>query len=163
MDTLIGIANSITPYLKFTGETSEGGKPIPVLDTMIWYGEPNPTGYWYEGAKKPSGEAPGMEAKLKGKRIIGRAQKVIMYQFYRKPMATRLGILRRSALAENVKVATACAEFRRRWRNSSPETPKEIMTEISKTYADELNGMGYRVEWVAKIIEKALTGYENVL
>ena len=63
---LTEVANTITPYLKFTGEASERGKPIPVLDTQIWYGETGQNGLWYSRAKSDSGKAPGMEKELKG-------------------------------------------------------------------------------------------------
>ena len=38
LEALRQMANSLTPYLSFTGEVSVGGEPIPVLDTNIWYG-----------------------------------------------------------------------------------------------------------------------------
>ena len=66
-------------------------------------------------------------------------------------------------MAETPKVYTACAEITRRWRNSASWIPKEKMEEITKDYADDLIGMGYSPEWIEKIVEKALTGYENVL
>ena len=97
LKALIEIANNVTPYLKFTGEASEGGKAIPVLDTQIWYGEKCPSGFWYNRAKHTSGKTPGMERELKGRRIKGRAQRQVCYMFYKKPMASRLGILGRSA------------------------------------------------------------------
>ena len=36
------------------------------------------------------------------------------YSFYKKPMASKLGILSRSAVPETMKVNTACNELRRR-------------------------------------------------
>ena len=108
-------------------------------------------------------EAPGKEGNMQGKRIKGRKQKQINYLFFKKPMATRLGTMRRAAVSENTKVATAVAEFQRRWKNCSEGTPKEVMFEISRDYADDLLGMGYPREWIEKILDKALTGYERVL
>ena len=69
---------------------------------------------------------------------MGRRQRLICYEFYKKSMASRIGILQRSAVTENMKVATASAEFKRRWRNSSEHLSKEIMTKITQSYAEDL-------------------------
>ena len=66
-------------------------------------------------------------------------------------------------MPEGVKVATASAELRRRWSNSSDNLPREIMTEITKEYIGDLKGMGYMEEWVKNVLDGALKGYERLL
>ena len=43
------VADSITPYLKFTGECSKNKSKVPVLDTQIWLAEETQEGRWYKG------------------------------------------------------------------------------------------------------------------
>ena len=38
LEILREIANSIHKFLEFTGECSQGGNPMPCLDTQIWIG-----------------------------------------------------------------------------------------------------------------------------
>ena len=78
-------------------------------------------------------------------------------------MATRLGILRRSAVTEGVKVSTATAEFLRRWRNCSTWTDPQTMKEITSEYADDILGMGYQEERIRRVIDNVLKGYERLL
>ena len=68
-----------------------------------------------------------------------------------------------SHFREGVKVSTATAEFLRRWRNCSTWTSPNKMKEITKDYADDLLGMGYQEEWIRRVIDNALKGYERLL
>ena len=52
LEILIGVANSLTKYLKFTGETSVNGSKVPVLDTKIWMGESEASGHWYKNKQR---------------------------------------------------------------------------------------------------------------
>ena len=62
----------------------------------------------------------------------------IQYLFYRKPMSSPFGILRRSAMCENTKVATAAAELKRRWKNSSQCIRKSKFEQITREYMEML-------------------------
>ena len=77
-------------------------------------------------------KTPGEERQIRGKRIIGRKHKCLNYVFYKKPMASKLGTLKISAVTENSKVATASAEFQRRWRNCSVWTGRQEIVEIKE-------------------------------
>ena len=37
------------------------------------------------------------------------------------------------------------------------------MTDITQSYAEDLLGMGYTQDWVAKVLDSALVGYERLL
>ena len=52
LDILKQIADSLIPFLKFTGECSKEGTPIACLDTQLWMGFPNGD-EWYSGAESP--------------------------------------------------------------------------------------------------------------
>ena len=83
----------------------------------------------------------------------------ILYKFYSKPVANPLTILRRSAMAEGVKVATAVQEVTRRWRNSSTGLGKSTMEQVTREYRDRLAAMEYTLEWRVYILERAATEY----
>ena len=97
LEVVKDMANTLTPYLRFTGEVSNKGEAIPVLDTKVWYGEREGGQPWYKGGRV-HGRKGGM---------------CVQYAFYSKPMTNPLGILRRSALSEGTKVSTACSEIMR--------------------------------------------------
>ena len=63
-------------------------------------------------------KAPGEDKKE------GKGSKCIRYCFHKKPRANKLRILKRSAIQEGTKVATATAEFLRRWKLTSLHAPK---------------------------------------
>ena len=65
LELLTQVANTIMPYLKFTGEASTRGKPVPVLDPQVWYGETGESGKWYE-LEETGRLPPGKDPQLKG-------------------------------------------------------------------------------------------------
>ena len=77
MDILRRMSNHIYGFLRFTGEASEGGQPIPVLETEMWVGRVCPEGKWY-----PEEGAPGKEKKQGDK-----GGTTILHRFYKKPLA----------------------------------------------------------------------------
>ena len=127
--------------------TKSPGSPIPVLDTLVWYGEKEGGRSWYQGGRTHGSN--------KGR--------CIQYAFYAKTMTNPLGILRRSALSEGTKVSTACAEILRRLKNFSVHADKDKVEDALITYMDNLIGMGYREEWRMKVIKSTLLGYERIL
>ena len=103
---LVQIANSIQGVLEFTGECLENGKPLACLVTQLWVGKPvgNP---WYMVEKAPSGEieTPNIEVPL--------------YNFYKEPVASKIGTLAGSVVPEKCKIQTAMNEFKRRRKTTS--------------------------------------------
>ena len=155
LDILQQIANQIFPFLKFTGETSYGELSIPVLDTELWFGEKR-----FSGPIFQTGEgycAPG-RTQEPGEHVMG-----LLYKFYKKPMASRIGILRRSCMMEGTKVSTVCAELKRRWKNTSEWCSREDFEKVTKLYLDDLEGMGYSQEWQQKVLTSAIKGYCKIL
>ena len=87
----------------------------------------------------------------------------LLYKFYKKPMASRIGILRRSCMMEGTKVSTVCAELKRRWKNTSEWCSREDFEKVTKLYLDDLEGMGYSQEWQQKVLTSAIKGYCKIL
>ena len=146
-------ANSIMPFLKFTGEWLEGERGIAVLDTWIWFGPKSCDGEWFSDNKKET-KIPGREPER------GMA---VLYRFYSKPMASKLGILKRSAVSEGTKVSTACSEILRRLKTTSTLISKKIFEEVTSKYMDNLIGMGNPEEWRVKVLIDTLRGYRRIL
>ena len=68
---------------------------------------------------------------------IGQLKQVILFSFYKKPMANRVANLKRAGLPESSKVATATNECLRRLKNVSRELPKSELETILKAYMIE--------------------------
>merc|ERR1711954_216349 len=83
--------------------------------------------------------------------------------FYKKPVASKIGTLARSAVPKNNKVQTAVNEFRRRWKTTSTLVNKSVIEEITSEYSRELLAAGNKPTWVQNALEAALTGYERVV
>ena len=150
MGIITEVANETLEFLEFTGEHSQGSQnPVPVLDAQAWFGKTPEENKWYDDPGSPGEETitPGH---------------TIMYKFYKKPMASELSILGRSACPEGTKVSTAVAEVLRRWKNSSPLLPREESEMITIKYMDELCGMGYSQKWRENILQSALRGYKKI-
>ena len=99
MDRL-GIASSIFSFLDFTMEVADATNEwLPVLDMKLKVGKSHQNGPWFDCEETETEITPGTE-----KRSGEGAQ--IEYQFFAKPMASPIVILKRSALSENTKVAT---------------------------------------------------------
>ena len=126
LDILRQLANSVSSFLKFTGEASINGRPIPCLDAQIWVGPPSADGKWYQETEEDE-EVPGklMEDQVE--------YNTVLYKFYKKPMAAKLTTLARSAAPERSKVATAVAEVLRRWKNTSTLISRREFEEVSLT------------------------------
>ena len=124
LQILESMANSIFPYLKFTGEASTTKRAIPVLDCLMRIGKLEKGGEIFkeeEGHKPPGEVEDGMGS-----------EEGVIYSFYRKPMASPFGIMSRSAMNQNVKVSTESSELRRRWKNTSCHVSKKEFESITK-------------------------------
>ena len=96
------MANQILDFLEFTGEYCKDGNKIACLDTQFWIGTPEEERRWFP-ERKTDREIPGGEDPAARKPTV-------LYQFFKKPMANRLTILKRSAVPEQIKVTTMVSE-----------------------------------------------------
>ena len=157
LEVLLGAANEVMDFLKFTGESSNGeNQKVPCLDTQLWAGRPTNDGKWFQGKHEKGQKTPGKDCtQVEGD--------VILYSFYQQPMKNRLGILRRSAMPEAMKVSTMVNEVKRRLKTTSELVSKQIFECVVQEFMDDLNAMGYTELWRAKVIKASLIGYMKVL
>ena len=147
LDILKKAANEVLPFLKFTGEAAKGEEGIPCLDTKVWFGPTESTTPLFRGETglKP----PGTQ---ENSRIRNR----VIYTFYQKPMATKVNMLKRSAVMEGIKVSPVSAEYRRRWKNMSLQVSSQEFEKVTQEYMNDLAGMGYDFEWRCKVLLSAI-------
>ena len=79
--------------------------------------------------------------------------------FYRKPMARCTPMLAKTALPENVKVATISQEIIRRLKNTLRHLPPEFTNKVIEEYVADLKRGGFHPSWIEKTVNSAITGY----
>ena len=107
------LASSILKYLQFTWDSPNNNATgtMPVLDTQMWVGlEAREWGL-------PEG-MPGLD-KLKLPTKIDSLKRIILYKFYRKPVATKTPMNARSAQPQQMKMQTATNELLERFKTTS--------------------------------------------
>ena len=61
LQVYLDAANEIIDCLKFTGEVSRDGRPIPCLDVQLWAGHQEAEGEWFSSSgRKESEKIPGL-------------------------------------------------------------------------------------------------------
>ena len=70
--------------------------------------------------------------------MIGGLKRIIMFSFFKKPMASRTNNLNRAGLPESTKVFTAVNEIHRRLKNTSRELQTTEIETVLKDYMTEL-------------------------
>ena len=96
MELLASIASSIHSFLDFTHEVAEKDSKLPVLDMQLSLQKHQATGPWFqlgEGQEEQL-KAPGRENQTEDETLY------LAYEFYSKPMANPMVILRRSGISE---------------------------------------------------------------
>ena len=83
----------------------------------------------------------------------------VRYRFYKKPISTQLGILKSSALPENIKSATATQEIIRRLSNTDRREEQSTKNNILEDYFLCLKMSGYSVTEIRKFAVDGIKGY----
>ena len=130
VDAMVGMANSIKGYLKFTADYSETIEPIAVLDTQIWVGRADADGEWFQKEEVDSEKIPGENQTQK--------ENTILYKFYKKSMSSPFTIINRSAIPEATKVATANGEIIRRFKRTSTQLGRGEFERILLEFTGDL-------------------------
>ena len=151
------VANSVLKFIKFEGEYSVEGNPIPCLDMEIWVGRPTASGPWYKAEMSKQGET------VPGRQRSPSQHRQVLYRFYKKPMAATLTMLARSAIPEGSKVATVSAEIIRRLKRTSTFLGTGVFEQIIRKYMDDLAAMGFSHQWRKKVLTSTMTGYRRIL
>ena len=157
MRALSAMADNILSCLKFTfdcPEQQQGSKGMPVLDTEIWV----------DKEERETGTPADM---LQDRGLIsmktGKLRRVILYKFYRKPMAAEVPNLETSAAPNSQKIATVSQEILRRMKNTSLDLPPSVIEDVLRRYMDELKEGGYSKKWREQVLEASVTGFERIL
>ena len=112
---------------------------MPVLDTEMWVGQEE---------RELGIPDQILDQKLQRGRVkTGKLRQVLLYNFYKKPMANRAPNLASSAAPEGQKIATASQECIRRLKNTSRDLPKHVIERVLMEYMDELIRGGYEIEF----------------
>ena len=75
-----------------------------------------------------------------------------MYMFYSKPMASNMILQSRSAMPENMKIATLNQEVIRRMVNTSEDLDDFIRLEVVDNYARKIINSGYGVNQTRNVM-----------
>merc|ERR1711954_404063 len=122
------MASCLTDCLEFTWDAPfkhKGGK-MPVLDTQIWVGLnqrewSNPGGFIV-------GEIPFYQENTK---------RIILYEFYRKPISNDTPLNARTAAPTKQLMQTCVYEYKRRLRNTSRHLPENTINSVLIEYTTD--------------------------
>ena len=135
------MSDSILPYIKFREEVASdcaGGK-LPMLDFTVWKVEERD------------------DSRKAGKKIE------IDYEFYEKPMASKLVVMQRSAVPHKIKINTLSQEVIRRMRNTRRTVGKKRRAEIMTTFMKKLKRSGYSSKTRRNVALAGMKGYLNMV
>ena len=141
---------SSSPGIALSG--TRGG--MPVLDTRMWMGQEQRE----KGVPREALQDPSIITTR-----VGQLHQVILYAFYQKPMAEKVGNLQSSAAPEGQKVATCSQEIIRRLKNCSRDLHPSVVEGVIRQYMTELGEGGYNLPWRLIVLESAFSVYEKML
>ena len=130
LEIFIQIADNIFSFLKFTGEATVD-KPIACLDSQLLVEKLSTDGKWYDSPLSPG---------LHPADSVDSVGFTVLYKFYKKPMATKRGIVFRSAMPEQIKICTVVEKIKQRWNNTSEYVSPQTYINITTEYMNELGG-----------------------
>ena len=148
------MGSSILEYLDFTYDTPSQNENhrMPVLDTQIWVGK----------EARIKGIPSQMTSNSTKVTKLGELKNIILFGFYKKPMANKCGNLKRSGLPEQQKYNTAVQEVLRRLKNTSRELPISEYEVTIIDYMGELAMGGYSHQWRSEVLLSAVKGYARI-
>ena len=82
-----------------------------------------------------------------------------MFEFYEKPMASKLVIMENSALPHRMKITTLCQEIVRRMRNTCRAVSSAGRGEILSVYMRKLQSSGYSQATREMVATAGVKGY----
>ena len=140
--------------LKFTWDTPDqhSNGRMPVLDIQLWLGVP----------QREKSISPHIDPDAPKILKTGSLSKIILFSFYKKPMANRCSNLARAGLPEGSKVATATAEVLGRMKNVYRELPHDELDKVLLEYMTELHHGGYPHSFRANVLQSAAAGYAKM-
>ena len=130
------LSNSLLPFIKFKEDVpaNHESRKIPVLDFQVWAEE------------EETGQESGTKTRL-------------MFEFYEKPMASKLVIMENSALPHRMKITTLSQEIVRRMRNTCRAVSSKRRGEILSVYMRKLQRSGYNQATREMVATAGVKGY----
>ena len=130
------LSNSLLPFIKFKEDVpaNHESKKIPVLDFQVWAEE------------EDTDQESGTKTRL-------------MFEFYEKPMASKLVIMENSALPHRMKITTLSQEIVRRMRNTCRAVSSKRRGEILSVYMRKLQRSGYSQATREMVATAGVKGY----
>ena len=134
MDRLVELANSITPWLQFTGVSARDSLThmVPMLDTQLYV------------QHLPSG-------------------KTVRFTYYEKTCTSPQVIMFKSAMPTRVKIQTLANEALRRMRNSDRDLTPAQRAAILTTLSGKMALSGYPKATCRQAIQAGLQGYYRLV
>ena len=125
---------------------------MPVTDTQLWV----------EIHKKNKGIPKFIEGEHPECKMPEVPKCIVMYCFFKKPMASTRNNLNRGGLPKSSKVATAVNEVLRRLKNTSRELEDTVVEDVIKDYMTELRWGEYPLEFRINTLNSAFKGYAKI-
>ena len=135
------MSDSVLPFIKFKEEVASECKDgkLPMLDFQVWKEVVDDEEK--EGAKKTN----------------------VMFEFYEKPVASKLVVMEKSALPHRVKITTLTQEIIRRMKNTCRRLGKQRRAEIITKFMKKMKRSGYSAKVRRNVALAGLKGYLNMV
>ena len=135
------MSGSILPFIQFKEEVASEcvERKVPMLDFAVW-----------------------KEVQEDQNRVSGKKTE-IMWEFYEKPVASKLVVMERSALPHRTKITTLTQEIIRRMRNTSRKVGKGRRAEILSKFMKKMRKSGYNSKVRRNVLLAGLKGYYNMV
>ena len=143
MDVMRDAMNSINGDIQVTVEIPEesNSETLPVLDIQCW-----------------------VEKKKENSSISknGKPTQKLLYNFYKKPMASHLCLMKRSAMPENTRHHSLANEMVRMMKNVTEMASQDMRNAVVDSYTARLKSSGYEEAAIKTIIIAGLKNYERI-
>ena len=135
------MSDSVLPYINFKEEVASESKnkKIPMLDFQVWKVEEVD------------------ESKENG------VKTEIQFEFYEKPVASKIVVMATSALPHRVKIATLSQEIIRRMKNTCRKASKYKRADILTEFMKKMKRSGYSAKVRRNVALAGLKGYMNMV
>ena len=154
-ETIANISSSIFKCLRYTWDTPSRNTSgmMSVLDVQIWLGLEQPTAQIH----------PQIAAKnCPQKQRSETPSRVILFRFYKKPMASRQNNRYSAGIPDGSKIATATQEVIRRYKNTSRDLPENHIEEVLLDYFQELRECVYPQSIREEVLTSASKGFQRI-
>ena len=134
LNGMLGMANSISPRLTFTGEIPED----------------------YEDSRLPMLDFSSRLTEIGDPKAPGGTHNIIQHSFYQKPVSSQMVMMETSAQPHRMKIATLSQEVQRRMANTGRDIKWEERAAIIIDLKEKMIRSGYERHSIENVIESGL-------